>query len=190
MNKIYLFFIIVYCAESYLPPFSYSLLLRFSLPLIKITARIDRTILGDPGAVSWDDRMSVVKVYCQIVSIKETDKRRGSKSTWVTAHTLTLVCLSCFLRGQVCCTDYWQQNSVHVTVCLGLNFITRLHLTLRKKKQKKKQNSEVSLWKVQFFKNTVNKSTFDYWIKAEYEYWIVHLMNELLNQQTIKSFCH
>ena len=81
MNKIYLFFIIVYCAVSYLPPFSYSLLLRFSLPLIKLTARIDRTILGDPGVVSRDDRMFVVKVYRQIVSIKETDKRRGSKST-------------------------------------------------------------------------------------------------------------
>ena len=81
MNKIYLFFIIVYFAESYLPPFPYSLLLRFSLPLIKITARIDRTILGDPGAVSRDDRMFVVKVYCQIVSINEIDKRRGSKST-------------------------------------------------------------------------------------------------------------
>jgi len=24
------------------------------------------TILGDPGAVSWDDRMFVVKVYCKI----------------------------------------------------------------------------------------------------------------------------
>ena len=37
------------------------------------------------------------------------------------------------------------------------------------------------------FQKTVIESTFDYWIKAEYEYWIVHFMNGLLNQQT-KSF--
>ena len=30
----------------------------------------------------------------------------------ITAHTLTSVWPSCFLRGQVCCTDYWQQKSV------------------------------------------------------------------------------
>ena len=27
------------------------------------------------------------------------------------------------------------------------------------------------------FQKTVIESTFDYWIKAEYEYWIVHFMN-------------
>ena len=32
------------------------------------------------------------------------------------AHTLTPVWLSCYLRGQVCYTDYWRQNGVHVTV--------------------------------------------------------------------------
>ena len=42
MNKIYLFFIFVCCVQSYLLPLSYRLWLRFSLPLIKITARIDR----------------------------------------------------------------------------------------------------------------------------------------------------
>ena len=42
MNKIYLFFILVCCVQSYLLPFSCRLRLRFSLPLIKITARIDR----------------------------------------------------------------------------------------------------------------------------------------------------
>ena len=39
---IYLFFILVCCVQSYLLPFSYRLWLRFSLPLIKMTARIDR----------------------------------------------------------------------------------------------------------------------------------------------------
>ena len=57
----------------------------------------------------------------------------------ITAHcTLTSVWPSCFLRGQVCCTDYWQQNGVHATVSLGLNFRTRLHSTLRKKEEKRK----------------------------------------------------
>ena len=37
------------------------------------------------------------------------------------------------------------------------------------------------------FQKTVFESTFDYGIKAKYEYWIVHFMNGLLNQQT-KSF--
>ena len=41
-NRIYLFFILVCCVQSYLLPFSCRLRLRFSLPLIKITARIDR----------------------------------------------------------------------------------------------------------------------------------------------------
>jgi len=57
----------------------------------------------------------------------------------ITAHcTLTSVWPSCFLRGQVCCTDYRQQNGVHATVSFGVNFGTRLHSTLRKKRRKKK----------------------------------------------------
>ena len=64
------------------------------------------------------------------------------------------------LRSQVCCTDYWQQSSVH--------FWGRLVESV-------------------VFEKTVIESTFDYWIEAEYEYWIVHFMNGLLNQQT-KSF--
>ena len=39
------------------------------------------------------------------------------------------------------------------------------------------------------FEKTVIESTFDYRIEAEYEYWIVHFMNGLLNQQ-MKSFFH
>ena len=57
----------------------------------------------------------------------------------ITAHwTLTSVWPSCFLRGQVCCTDYQQQNGVHATVSLGLSFRSRLHSTLRKKEEKRK----------------------------------------------------
>ena len=37
------------------------------------------------------------------------------------------------------------------------------------------------------FQKAVIESTFDYWIETEYEYWIVHFMNGLLNEQT-KSF--
>ena len=54
-----------------------------------------------------------------------------------TAHTLTSVWSSCFLRGQVCCTDYWQQNGAHVTVCFGLNFIFHLHSTQKKRRKNK-----------------------------------------------------
>jgi len=42
MNKVYLFFIIVCSVQLYFLSFSYVLWLHFSLPLIKITARIDR----------------------------------------------------------------------------------------------------------------------------------------------------
>ena len=41
-SKIYLLFILVCCVHSYLLPFFYCLRLRFSLPSIKITARMDR----------------------------------------------------------------------------------------------------------------------------------------------------
>ena len=37
------------------------------------------------------------------------------------------------------------------------------------------------------FQKTVIESTFDYGIEAKYDYWIVHFMNGLSNQQT-KSF--
>ena len=37
------------------------------------------------------------------------------------------------------------------------------------------------------FQKTVIESTFDYRIEAKCDYWIVHVMNGLLNQQT-KSF--
>ena len=57
------------------------------------------------------------------------------------------------------------------TVYLGLNFRTRPHSTRRKKSV--------------VFQKTVIESTFDYGIEGKYEYWIVHFMNGLLNQQTI-----
>ena len=61
MNKIYLSFILVRCVQSYLLAFSYRFKrLRFLLPFIKITARIDRpqrlasfpVVLGDFGWTS------------------------------------------------------------------------------------------------------------------------------------------
>ena len=56
-NRIYQFFILVCCVQSYLLPFNYHLRMRFSLPLIKITTRTDRlqinakqlTKAGDPN---------------------------------------------------------------------------------------------------------------------------------------------
>ena len=157
MNKIYLFFLLVCCVQSYLLPFSWRLRLRFSLPLIKITARIDRL----------------------------QTQRAEDRNPPITAHTLTSVWPMCFLRGQVCCTDYWQQHGVHVTVCLGLNFRTRPHSTLREKEEKTKFWGR--LVESVVFQKTVIGSTFDYGIEAKYEYWIVHFMNGLLSQQT-KSF--
>ena len=75
---------------------------------------------------------------------------------------------------------------MHVTVCLGLNFRTRQHSTLRKKKEE-----ETKFWgqllESVIFQKTVIESTFDYGIEAKYDCWIVHFMNGLLNQQT-KSF--
>ena len=88
MNKIYLFFILVCCVQSYLLPFSYRLRLR-------------------------------------------TLTKAEDRNPPITAHTLTTVWPSCY-------SDYWQQNGVHVTVCLGLNFRTRPHSTLRKKRRKNK----------------------------------------------------
>ena len=61
----------------------------------------------------------------------------GDRNPPITAHTLTLVSLSCFLRGQVRCSEYWKQNDVHVTVCLGLKFRTRPNSTPRGKGEKK-----------------------------------------------------
>ena len=69
--------------------------------------------------------------------------------------------------------------------CEILYHLNKPHSTLRKKKRKKK------FWRrfveSVVFQKTVIESTFNYWIKAEYEYLIVHFMNGLLNQQT-KSF--
>ena len=99
----------------------------------------------------------------------------------VAAHTLTSVWPSCFLRSQVCCTDYWQQNGVHVTVCLGLNFRTRPHSTLRKKKEKSKFWGR--LVESVVFEKTAIESTFD-----RIQHWIVHFMNGILNQQKKNHF--
>ena len=85
----------------------------FSLCLIKITARIDRRQMQ-----------------------KKLTKAKD-RNPPITAHTLTSVWPSCFLRGQVCCTDYWQQGCVYATVCLSLNFRTLPHSTLRKKRENK-----------------------------------------------------
>ena len=93
----------------------------------------------------------------------------------VAAHTLTSVWPLCFLRSQVCCPDYWQQSGVHVTVCLGLNFRTRPHSTLRKKEEKSK--FWCRLVESVVFEKTAIESTFA-WI----QHWIVHFMNGTLTR--------
>ena len=125
-NKIYLFFILVCCVQSYLLPFSYHLQLRFSLPLIKITTGTDRLQMQR----NWQ-------------------RLRISKST--NHHTYTDLSLT-IVFSESSGLLHWllAENGVHITVCLGLNFRTHLHSTLRKKT--KKQNSEVDLSKEYFFK--------------------------------------
>ena len=145
----------------YFLPFSYHLWLCFSLPLIKITARIDRPQMQR----NWQ-RLRI-------------EIHQSPHIFWPRFDH--------FGFWEVCCTDYWQQNGIHVTVCLGLNFETCPHLSLKKKDGKTKFCGR--LVETVVFSKIVFKSTFDYWIEAEYEYWIVHFMNGLLNQQT-KSFSH
>ena len=74
----------------------------------------------------------------------------------ITAHTLTSVRPSCFLRGQVCCIDYWQQNGNSL---FGLNFRTYPHSTLRKKEDKTKL--WVLLVKSVVFQKAAIESTFE-----------------------------
>ena len=81
--------------------------------------------------LDMDFNSGVCDLYSILVVLEVWRESEYWKST-STAHTLTSVRPWCFLRSPVCCTEYWQQNSVHVTVCLGLNFTTRPHSTLRK----------------------------------------------------------
>ena len=122
MHKIDLFFILVCCVQSYLLPFSCRLRLHFLLPFIKITARI----------------------YRQTANPKKLTKA-GDRNPPITAHGLTSVWLSRFLKGQVCCTDYWKQNGAHVTVCLGLNFRTRSEVDLKKVSSFSKNSNQINI---------------------------------------------
>ena len=101
MNKIYVFFILVCCVQSYLLPFSFRLRLRFLLPLIKITARIDRP-----------------------------QTQRNWQRPRIEIHQSPHIHWPQFDHYV---TDYCQQNGVHVTVCLGLNFRTRPHYWINKR---------------------------------------------------------
>lgn len=107
---------------------------------------------------------------------KETDKGQGSKST--NHRTYTDLSLSILFSKT-------SQNGVHVTVCLGLNFRTRPHSTLREKEEKTKFFCRLAENVV--FQKTVIESTFDYGIEGKYEYLIVHFMSGLLNRG-MKSF--
>ena len=147
----FLFFFLVFCVQSYLPPFSYHLPLHFSLPLFKITTRMDR-----------------------LQTQRNWQRPRIETHLSPHAHTLTSVWPSCFLRGQVCCTDYWQQNGVHVTVCLGLNS-PALNSSKKRRKNKilrstiKKQESNQH----SFIESRLNMNIglfilwLDYWINKQ-----------------------
>ena len=110
MNKIYLFFIFVCCVQSYLLLFSYCLQLRFSLLLIKITARIDRL----QTQRNWQ------RLRIEI------------RNPPINAHTVWPLC---FLRSgllHLLLAAKWRAcNSL-----FGLNFRTHPHSTFRKKDEK------------------------------------------------------
>ena len=141
------------------------LFLRFSLPLIKITARIDR-----PRTQKNWERPRIEIHQSQHIHWPQLDHRVSKRSGLL--HWLLRV---------------HPQNGVHGAVCLGLSFRTRPHSTLRKKEEKTKFWGR--LVESVVFQKTVIESTFDYGIEAKYEYWIVHFMNGLLNQQTKSFFC-
>ena len=150
------------CVQSYLLPFFCRLRLCFLLPLIKITARIERPQMRR----NWQ-RPRIVIHQSPHIQWPQFDH-----SVFWEVRSVALI------TGM-------QQTGVHVTVCLALNFRTHPHLTRRKKEENTKFWGR--LVESVVFQKTVIKSTFDYGIEAKYKYWIVHFMNGLSNQQT-KSF--
>ena len=154
----------VCCVQWYLLPFSYHLRFRFSLPLIKITARIET------------DR-----------KCNETDKGRGSKST--NHHTYTDLSLT-IVFSKWSGLLHWLLAAKWRTCVKQFVWVWTselAHTLLREKEEKTKFWGR--LVESVVFQKTVIESTFDYGIEAKYDYWIVHFMNGLLNQQT-KSFSH
>ena len=123
MNKIYLFFILVCCVQSYLLPFSYHLWLRFSLPLIKITARIDRLQMQR----NWQG----LRIEIQ----------QSPHIHWpLLDHCVFLEVIS--LLHWLLAAKWHSCDSL-----FGFEFQNLSRLDFWKKK-KKKQNSEADLWKV------------------------------------------
>ena len=98
----------------------------------------------------------------------------------ITAHTLTTVWPSCYwllaAKWRTC-------NSL-----FGFELQNSPALGSEEKEEKTKFWGRL-VESVTVFQKAIIESTFDYWIETEYEYWIVHFMNGLLNEQT-KSFSH
>ena len=62
-----------------------------------------RSILGDPGAASWDDRMFVVKVFCKIdltVNFLHKHSIVPTNCAWVSEDSLGVVCVKGFQTGK------------------------------------------------------------------------------------------
>ena len=129
-------------------------------------------------------------------------------SIWIMKILFNVMLLntcSCYKRRKNCEESRWRSQRALVQPspipCLILALATNIRTYKDTKPQrykrffqncsKKEEKTKFWGWLVQsvVFQKTVIKSTFNYWIEAEYEYLIVHFMNGLLNQQT-KSFVH
>ena len=95
----------------------------------------------------------------QTANAKKLSKARD-RNPPITAHTLTSVCAWSFLRGLVSCTDYQQQNGVHV---LNSLFEFELHNSPALDSQRKRRKNEIlrSTGGKCSFSKTVIKSTFN-----------------------------
>ena len=82
--------------KTYVPS-QLSLSLRGTL--LTLHVRLARSILGDPGAASWDDRMFVVKVFCKIdltVNFHHKHSIVPTNCPWVSEDGLGVVCVKGF----------------------------------------------------------------------------------------------
>ena len=115
-------FFFVCCGQSYLLPFSYHLRFRFSLPLIKITARIET----DRKCNDISPRIEIhqSRTYTDLSLCMVFSKRSGQLH-WLLAA-----------KWRTCVKQF---------VWVWTSQLARPRLL---EKKKKKRNSEVDLWKV------------------------------------------
>ena len=152
--------LVLLCSIVFPSPLFYHLRLRFSLPLIKIRARIDRPQMQR----NWQ-RPRIKTHQSPHINWPQLDH-----------HVFAVFSKKSGLLHWLLAAKWRTCNSL-----FGLNFRTCPHRTLRKKEEKTKFGGP--LVESVVFEEKIIKSTFDYWIEAEYADWIVHYVNGLLNQQ-------